>query len=119
MRDYRKLDVWKKSHALTLLVYRQTRSFPRDELYGLVAQMRGSARSIPANIAEGSGRSSRADLARFLDMSMGSANELSYYIELARDLDYITAEAAALLDSLAAEVNRMLVALARTVRRTR
>ena len=118
MRDYHNLDVWKKAHAVTLSIYRVTRTFPRDERYGLTAQMRGAARSVPANIAEGCGRPSRTDLARFLDIAMGSANELAYYVELARDLDYLPVPAAREFSDSVAEVARMLVSLATTIRTT-
>ena len=86
MGDYRKLQVWERSHRLALDVYHATKSFPREELFGLTSQLRRAAASIPANIAEGCGRNGDAELARFLDVAMGSANELDYHLLLARDL---------------------------------
>ena len=76
MQDFKKLKVWQKSHHLTLDLYRITSSFPRSELYGLTSQIRRSASSVPANIAEGCGRYGNAELTRFLRISMGSASEL-------------------------------------------
>ena len=76
MRDFRELLVWHKAHALTLSVYRATKSFPREELYSLTNQIRRSAVSIGANIAEGAGKNSRLEFGRFLQISLGSASEL-------------------------------------------
>jgi len=76
MRDFRGLSVWENSHSLTLLIYKSTSSFPKEELYGLTSQMRRSASSIPSNIAEGCGRDSQPQLARFLNIAFGSASEL-------------------------------------------
>lgn len=108
VRDYRQFVVWQKAHALTLLVYTVTRSFPGDERFGLTGQLRRAAVSIPSNIAEGAGRASDTDFARFLDMAGGSANEVEYQILLARDLGYIPAsEYEAVADQLS-EVRRLL-----------
>ena len=89
MGDYRNLKVWERAHQLTLEVYGSTRSFPKDEMFGLTSQLRRSAASIPANIAEGCGRNGDAELARFMTIAMGSANELDYHLLLARDLGYL------------------------------
>ena len=89
MRDYRKLDVWRRAHELTLKLYDVTRNFPSAELYGLTSQIRRAAASIPANIAEGYGRESDPEFARYLDISIGSSSELSYHLLLSRDLGYI------------------------------
>ena len=89
MGDYRNLKVWERAHRLTLEVYGVTRTFPKDELFGLTSQMRRAAASIPANIAEGCGRNGDAELARFMTIAMGSANELDYHLLLARDLRYL------------------------------
>jgi len=90
MQDFKNLKVWQKSHALTLEMYKATENFPGNELYGLTSQMRRSCASIPANIAEGCGRNSDPEFARFLAISMGSAAELEYHLLLARDLGFIT-----------------------------
>jgi len=89
MKDFKKLKVWQKVHRLTLAVYRATQKFPKDELYGLTSQTRRASCSIPANIAEGCGRSGDAELARFFRIAMGSANELEYHLILGRDLGFL------------------------------
>src|SRR3990170_6872922 len=91
MKDFRELKVWEKAHRLTLMVYKATAAFPRDELYGLTGQIRRSCASIPANIAEGCGRSGDSELARFLQIAMGSASELEYHLLLGRDLGLLPA----------------------------
>jgi four helix bundle protein len=73
---------------LTLDLYEITKSFPKEELYGLTSQIRRSCSSIPANIAEGCGRDGDAELARFLQIAMGSASELEYHLLLANDLAF-------------------------------
>jgi four helix bundle protein len=86
MGNYRSLKVWSKAHHLTLQVYEVTVAFPVAERYGLTSQLRRSAASIAANIAEGCGRNSDAELARFCRIALGSANELDYHLLLASDL---------------------------------
>ncbi len=76
MRDFRKLQVWQKSHQLALDIYRLTIDFPKSEQFGLTRQMRRAAVSIPANIAEGCGRETEREFQRFLHIAAGSANEL-------------------------------------------
>jgi four helix bundle protein len=90
MRDFREIKVWAKAHRLTLEVYRVTATFPGEEIYGLTSQLRRSAVSIPANIAEGFGRGGNTELARFLQIGMGSASEVEYHILLAWDLNLLT-----------------------------
>jgi four helix bundle protein len=85
MKDFRQLKVWEKAHQLALEVYNATKGFPKEELYGLTSQIRRSSMSIPTNIAEGCGRNTDADFARFLQMAMGSASETEYQLILARD----------------------------------
>ena len=108
MKDFKELEVWVKAHQLTLAVYEATQTFPRDELYGLTRQIRRSCASIPANIAEGCGRSGDAELARFLQIAMGSASELEYHILLARDLSLLNSLAYDHLASDVTVVKRML-----------
>jgi four helix bundle protein len=109
MKDFKELKVWKKAHKLTLAVYKGTRSFPKEELYGLTSQMRRSCSSIPANIAEGCGRSGDAELGRFLHIAMGSASELQYHVLLARDLSLLDELTHDRLANDVSEVKRMLV----------
>ena len=111
--------MWERAHRLTLEVYDATRAFPKEEMYGLTSQMRRSASSIPANIAEGCGRNGDVELARFLDIAMGSATELDYHLTLARDLGYLQQ---AQYDRLATEVNgvsRMLASFIARLRQAR
>ena len=89
MKDFHELKVWQKAHQLTLAVYRTTAGFPREERYGLTSQLRRCSASIPANLAEGCGRSGDAEFARFCSIAMGSASELEYHLLLRRDLNYI------------------------------
>ena len=111
MKDFRELKVWRKAHELTLAVYQITASFPREELYGLTAQLRRAGSSIAANLAEGCGRNGNAELARFCSMAMGSASELEYHLLLARDLKLIRPQDYDALDQRATELKRMLTAL--------
>jgi four helix bundle protein len=78
MQSFRNLKVWEKAHAITLDLYSASRSFPRDEVYGLTSQMRRASASIGANIAEGSCRKGDAEFGRFLQIAIGSASELEY-----------------------------------------
>jgi four helix bundle protein len=108
VRDFKELKVWEKAHQLTLAVYKATIKFPRDELYGLTGQIRRSCASIPANIAEGCGRSGDAELARFFQIAMGSASELEYHLLLAHDLDLLNGSDYEQLAREVTEVKRML-----------
>lgn len=89
MIAFRTLRVWEAFHEIALDVYKITRKFPSEEMYGLTSQMRKSAASAPTNIAEGCGRNTDPDLARFLTIAMGSASELEYQLFLSKDLEYI------------------------------
>ncbi len=90
MRDFKKLGFWERSHLLTLKIYSIANgSFPKEEIYGLISQMKRSSSSIPTNIAEGCGRNSNPDLRRFLTIATGSCSELEYQLLLAKDLSYI------------------------------
>jgi four helix bundle protein len=108
MKDFRQLQVWQKAHQLTLAVYQITAGFPRRELYALTTQLRRSCSSIAANLAEGCGRKSDAEFARFCSIAMGSASELEYHLLLARDLKLITGEDYQQLAQQTTEVKRML-----------
>jgi four helix bundle protein len=119
MRDFREIKVWAKAHLLTLEVYRVTATFPREEIYGLTSQLRRLSVSIPANIAEGFGRGGNTELARFLQIGMGSASEVEYHIFLARDLNLLTKKIYDDLDGRIVEVKRMLASLLLKVRRDR
>jgi len=89
MKDFRKLEIWQKSYQLALDVYQVTRAFPKEEMFGLTSQMRRAAVSIPSNIAEGCGRDGDAELARFLNIAMGSASELECQLQMSRDMEIL------------------------------
>ncbi len=111
MKNYKDLIVWKKAHQMTLEVYSATREFPREELFGLTSQVRRSAASVGANIAEGSGRRSNNEICRFLQIARGSASETEYHLMLAHDLKFLREEDFRRLSSQADEVQRMLTGL--------
>ena len=111
MKDFRDLDVWRKAHRLALAIYEITAGFPKAELYGITSQMRRAASSIAANIAEGCGRKTDADFARFLQNSFGSASELEYYLILAADLGLIKEVQRDRLTNDVVEIKKMLSAL--------
>ncbi|MFQ5947710.1 MAG: four helix bundle protein [Acidimicrobiia bacterium] len=115
MRDFRKLRVWQVAHELCKACYRATSRFPTGERYGLALQIRKSSASIPANIAEGCGRQTPADLRRFLTMAAGSASELQYHLLLARDLDLLGVQEYEALLAQAHDAKRMLWGLIRRV----
>jgi four helix bundle protein len=111
-QSFRDLMVWQKAHAFVLAVYRLTESFPDRERFGLSHQMRRAAVSIPANIAEGFGKRTRAEKARFLNIAEGSLEECRYYLILAHDLGY--GETDSLTDTLQ-ETSRLLNAYTRAI----
>lgn len=117
MKNYKELVVWRKAHEMTLDVYAATQAFPREELYGLTSQLRRSAASIGANIAEGSGRRSDGEICRFLQIARGSASETEYHILLARDLKFLREEDFGKLSNQADELQRMLTALIQSLHR--
>src|SRR5467141_592119 len=116
VRDFRQIKVWAKAHKLTLEIYKTTSRFPREELYALTSQIRRASSSIPANIAEGFGRGGNVELARFLQIGMGSAYEVEYHFLLAKDLGFINEDAYLRLEAQIIEVKRMLAALLMKVR---
>ncbi|MGC9523900.1 MAG: four helix bundle protein [Anaerolineae bacterium] len=114
---YRELIAWQKAMDLAVAVYKRTRSFPREEAYGLTAQLRRAAVSVPSNIAEGQGRHSTKEFIRFLGLAQGSLQEVETQIILAARLDYVTeAQETDLLDQCA-EVARLLHGLTNALRR--
>jgi len=113
MKGFRNLKVWIKSHQLTLDIYKSTQQFPKEELFGLVSQLRRASTSIPTNIAEGSGRKSEKEFIQFLSIALGSANEVDYLIELSKDLGFISQEVWTQLDQEINEIQSMLFVLIR------
>jgi four helix bundle protein len=116
MRNYKDLRVWEEAHNLTLAVYKATQAFPREERFGLTSQIRRASASIAANIAEGCGRRSDGEMARFVQIAMGSGAELSYHLLLARDLGFMKSEEYAELSASLERTMRMLSALSAKIR---
>jgi four helix bundle protein len=116
MKDFRQLKVWEKSHQLALAIYKATKEFPKEELYALTSQIRRASMSIPTNIAEGCGRNTDAEFARFLQIAMGSASETEYQLLLSHDLGFLSKEQYDKLNSDVTEVKRMLASLLKTLR---
>ncbi|PWS32144.1 four helix bundle protein [Pedobacter paludis] len=116
MQNFKDLKVWEKGHQLTLGIYKASANFPKEEIYSLTNQLRRASASIPANIAEGCGKKSQADLANFLNISLGSANETEYFLILSKDLNYLTEEQFIILSNSINEVKAMLISLIGKVR---
>ena len=119
MKEFRRLTVWEKAHALTLAIYQATTDFPRHEIYGLTSQMRRCSASVAANIAEGCGRTGDGDFHRFLNIASGSLFELEYFLLLSRDLGFLRRDDYDALSENTLEVQRMLAALLRRVQSSR
>ena len=107
MRDHTKLRAFERADELAVAGYRVTRGFPADERFGLTAQIRRAAVSIPSNIVQGCARETHAEYVRFLGISYASSRELQYQVSLARRLEFLSAEHAAQLDSLARETSKV------------
>ena len=97
MRDYTKIQAWRLADDLTVAIYERTRSFPKEEAYGLTSQLRRASYSVPANIVEGSSRESKKDYLHFLYIARGSLSEAQYFIHLAGRLGYLSSEEVATL----------------------
>lgn len=108
VQSYKNLIVWQKSMSLVIAIYKLVEQFPKDELFGLISQMRRAAISIPSNIAEGSRHSSRKDFRNFLLIAYGSGSELETQIEIAKRLSFGKKLNYHQVDSLLDEVMRML-----------
>jgi four helix bundle protein len=119
MKDFKELRVWSKAHELTVFIYNLTRAFPKDEIYGLTSQVRRSAASIGANIAEGSGRRSDGEMTRFLQIARGSASATEYHLLLAKDLGFLSEGDFQKTEQRVVEVQRMLTALVQKVQPVR
>lgn len=119
MKDYRQLEVWQRGHRFAFAIYAATRDFPSEERFGLTNQLRRAATSIPANLAEGCGRDSDAELKRFVDIAHGSASETEYFLLLSADLAFLSSvEQQPLADEIS-QLKRMLGALSRKLKADR
>ena len=111
MRDFTRLEVWQRARTFTKDIYEVTVGFPRSEQFGLTAQMRGCAVSIGANLAEGAGRGTDSDYARFVRYAAGSTNEVVHHLIIAMDLGFLSESDCARLRSSAASIRSMLARL--------
>ena len=118
MVDYRNYKVWQKSHQLVLCVYPITSSFPKSEQFNLVTQINRACLSIPTNIAEGCGRETQKEFARFLYISSGSAHELEYLIMVSTELNFISKEDSKKLLKEIDEIKKMLFSLIKTIKKS-
>ncbi|WP_289662341.1 four helix bundle protein [Flavobacterium panacagri] len=116
MSHFRKILVWQKSMSLVTKIYKATRTFPKEEMFGLTSQIRRSSVSIPSNIAEGSGRETTKDFLRFLYISLGSIFEMQTQLEIAKNIIYINEEEFNLLYEDSREIERMLASLIRKLK---
>src|ERR1700683_1454229 len=116
MRNYKDLRVWEEAHRLTLSVYRATQLFPKEERFGLTSQIRRAAASVPANLAEGCGRRSDGEMARYVQIAMGSGAELSYHLLLSRNLGLLGSVEHAGLEAELGGIVRMLSGLSQKLR---
>lgn len=115
-KPYQKLLVWQRAHSFARSIYVVLKSFPREEQFALTSQIRRAAVSVPANIVEGYAKQSKRDYCRFLLISQGSLSECEYYLELAKDLGYITEEVYLKLDIERGEVGFLLGRLIRSLK---
>lgn len=118
MKDFRTLNVWQKSHKPAITVYQLTRNFPKEELYGITSQLHRAVISIPTNIAEGCGRGSDKDFAKFAQIAIGSASESEYLILLSTELGYTNKEDSDELIEKVCEIKRMLTSLIKNLHKS-
>lgn len=111
MRDFHNFIVWQRAHAFSLQIYRISKKFPKDEIFGMTSQIRRAATSIPINIAEGCGRRTDSEFAYFLDVAAGSASEVEEELLLSRDLEFINIQTFQDLDKEVKEIKAMLGSL--------
>lgn len=115
MRDFHNYKVWEKGHQFALSIYKKTKSFPKDELFGITSQLRRAATSIPINIAEGCGRRSDTEFAHFLNIAAGSASEVEEELLLSFDLEYMDKASYQQLDKEVNDIKAMLNKLIETL----
>lgn len=111
MKDFRNLSAWQKGHKLAIIIYKKTKNYPKEEVYGITSQLRRAIVSIPTNLAEGCGRGSDKDFAKFVQIAIGSASESEYLILLSNELGYIDKDEYEELTKSVCEIKRMLTAL--------
>ena len=115
MQKYTNLEIWKKSYSLALQIYGISKTFPNDEKFGLISQIRRASVSIPINIAEGAGRATEKDFANFIQIAIGSANEVECELMLAKDLGYVNEDIFQNLYDQLREVKIMMIYFRKTL----
>ncbi len=115
IKSFEDLEVWRKAHELTLLIYRLTRTFPPEERFGLISQLRRASSSVAANIAEGYGRRTTKELLRSLRIANGEAEETRYFSLLSKDLSYMNQQEFDTVNQLCRSVSQLLSALGRSL----
>lgn len=111
MRDFKKFEVWQLSHQLTLKIYKISKDFPKEEIFGVTSQIRRSFASIGYNISEGSGRNSDKEFANFVNIALGSSNEAENQLILVKDLEYLNQENFEILNNELTVLKKKLVSL--------
>jgi len=116
-KPHKKLDAWKESINLVILVYELTRQFPKNEIFGLISQLRRAVISIPGNVAEGAARQTRREFVQFLYIARGSLSEVDTYIEIAQRLGYIERGAIAMVEKKLVDVDKIITGLIQSLKR--
>lgn len=116
MQNYKDLIVWQKAHEAALMIYSHTKGFPKEEQFGITSQIRRASVSIPTNIAEGCGKSTKKDFANYLQTSFGSTQEVEYLLLLCLELSYLDSAQYEKMYSIINEVKAMLISLLKKVR---
>jgi len=116
MRDHTKLRAFELADELVVLIYRVTAGFPKEEIYGLISQIRRAAISVPSNIVEGCARDSQADYLRFLNIAFGSLRELHYQLDLSKRLGFLSNEDLSLIEPKVIETEKVLNGLIRSLK---
>ncbi len=116
MTDYRKMRVWERAHAFVLRTYDMTKSFPKSELYGLTNQLRRAVVSIPTNLAEGCGKDTDPEFARYADIASGSGSETDYLILLAKDLKFVEMDVYEEMAQEITVIRKMLTSLKKAIK---
>ena len=111
MRDFRKYTVWQESHLFTLDVYKATKNFPKEELFGLTSQLRRAVSSIPTNFAEGCGSNSEKEFARYLNIAIASSSEVEYLLLLTKDLQFLSIEVHQVLEEKVIQIRKQIYQL--------
>ncbi len=116
-KPHKKLDAWKESINLVMLVYELTTQFPKSEIFGLISQLRRAVISIPGNVAEGAARQTRREFIQFLYIARGSLSEVDTYIEIARRLGYIEKGSTAMVEQKLIDVDKIITGLIQSLKR--